>query len=301
MTFRKYATALAWKQALEERLRKSTATGLEFARQRQVLVYQRFLARMVAVFGDAVTLKGGMVLQCRSTRARATKDVDVCMAGAPIDLLPKLRASGMADLGDHMTFDVRPHDDHPEIQNEGMKYHGLRFHVTCMLADKIYGRQFGVDVVFGEPMFGPCDTVVAEDLLAFAGIPPPQLVLCPVELHIAEKLHAYTMPRARPNSRVKDLPDMALLGTLRPLDANGLRSVIERSYAYRNTHEMPRRLPDPPASWAIPYADMVQEDQLAWPTLTEVTAAVRAFLDPVLAGGLDAEWMPGEWAWRRRG
>jgi len=46
---------------------------------------------------------------------------------------------------------------------------------------------------------------------------------------------------------------------------------------------------------------MVQEDQLAWPTLTEVTAAVRAFLDPVLAGGLDAEWMPGEWAWRRRG
>ena len=49
---------------------------------------------------------------------------------------------------------------------------------------------------------------MAEDVLAFAGIAPPTLRLYPVETHIAEKLHAYTLPRPRPNSRVKDLPDL---------------------------------------------------------------------------------------------
>ncbi|MEO6576624.1 MAG: hypothetical protein ABIP89_22450 [Polyangiaceae bacterium] len=32
--------------------------------------------------------------------------------------------------------------------------------------------------------------LVADDLLAFAGIAPPSLRLYPIETHIAEKLHA---------------------------------------------------------------------------------------------------------------
>jgi hypothetical protein len=39
---------------------------------------------------------------------------------------------------------------------------------------------------------------MAEDVLAFAGIPPPRLRLYPIEMHIAEKLHAYTMPARGP-------------------------------------------------------------------------------------------------------
>jgi hypothetical protein len=38
----------------------------------------------------------------------------------------------------------------------------------------------------------------------------------------------------------------------------------------------------------MPYAAMAREDQLAWPTLDDVTSAAKAFLDPVLAGDLDA-------------
>lgn len=76
---------------------------------------------------------------------------------------------------------------------------------------------------------------MAEDLLAFAGIAPPTLRLYPIETHTAEKLHAYTMPRRRPNSRVKALVD--------------------------------------------------------------VTKAAQAFLDPVLAGGLDARWEAESWRW----
>jgi hypothetical protein len=45
----------------------------------------------------------------------------------------------------------------------------------------------------------------------------------PIETHLAEKLHAYTMPRVRPNTRVKDLPDLVLLGTIRALEAATVR------------------------------------------------------------------------------
>ena len=122
-----------------------------------------------------------------------------------------------------MTFEVGPDDDHPEIQNDGMQYDGLRFRAECKLAGKLYGQPFGVDVAFGDPILGEPEVVVAEDVLAFAGIAPPTLRLYPIETHIAEKLHAYTMPRARPNSRVKDLPDLALLATAQPLDAKRLQ------------------------------------------------------------------------------
>jgi hypothetical protein len=43
---------------------------------------------------------------------------------------------------------------------------------------------------------------------------------------------------------------------------------------------------------------MAREDQLAWPTLDDVTKAAKAFLDPVLAGDLDAAWSPETWTWK---
>jgi len=60
---RTYASPAAFKQALEQRLRASAGSGAGFARKRQLLVFERFLARVVAVFGDAATLKGGLVLE----------------------------------------------------------------------------------------------------------------------------------------------------------------------------------------------------------------------------------------------
>ena len=43
---------------------------------------------------------------------------------------------------------------------------------------------------------------------------------------------------------------------------------------------------------------MAREDHLAWLTIDEVTRAAQAFLDPVLAGALDAMWVPETWSWR---
>jgi Nucleotidyl transferase AbiEii toxin, Type IV TA system len=297
VTIRAYSSPAAFKQALEERLRTSAKTGAEFARKRQLLVFDRFLARVVAVIGEAATLKGGLVLELRLKRARTTKDVDLRMVGSPDGALAKLQETARRDLGDFLTFEVGPDADHPEIQNDGMQYDGLRFRAECKLAGKLYGQPFGVDVAFGDPIFGEPDLVVTEDVLAFAGIAPATLRLYPIETHIAEKLHAYTMPRARPNSRVKDLPDLALLATARSIEAKRLRAALEQTFSFRKTHSLPAMLPDPLPTWATPYTAMAREDQLAWTTLDEVTNAAKAFLDPVLAGGLDAAWSPGTWTW----
>jgi hypothetical protein len=297
MTTRTYASPEAFKQALEQRLRSATKAGGEFARKRQLLVFDRFLARLVAVLGDAATLKGGLVLELRLERARTTKDIDLRLTGSPDDILAKLQDAGRRTLGDFMTFEVGPDDDHPEIQNDGMPYDGLRFRAECRLAGKVYGQPFGVDVAFGDPILGQPDVVVAEDVLAFAGIAPPALRLYPVVTHVAEKLHAYTMPRSRPNSRVKDLPDLALLATTQAIDATYLRTALEQTFSFRKTHSLPMSVPAPPLAWEGPYAAMAREDRLAWATLGDVTEAVQSFLDPLLEGDLDATWNPTTWAW----
>jgi len=100
---------------------------------------------------------------------------------------------------------------------------------------------------------------------------------------------------------VKDLPDLALLATTRPLDAKRLRTAIEQTFAFRRTHALPAAIPAPLEAWRTPYTAMAREDHLAWPTLDEVTKATQAFLDPVLAGELDAMWEPAARAWRSHG
>jgi hypothetical protein len=59
---RTYLSPETLKEALEQRLRTASRNGNDFARRRQLLVFDRFLARVVALMGDAATLKGGLVL-----------------------------------------------------------------------------------------------------------------------------------------------------------------------------------------------------------------------------------------------
>lgn len=299
MTTRTYASPAAFKQALEQRLRAASGSGPDLARRRQLLVFDRFLARIVHTLGDAAMLKGGLVLELRLSRARTTKDIDLRFMGSPDRVLERLQEAARLDLGDFLTFEVGPDDDHPEIQNDGMQYDGMRFRAECQLAGKLYGQRFGVDVAFGDPILGEPDVITADDVLGFVGIEPPTLRLYPVEAHIAEKLHAYTMPRPRPNSRVKDLPDIALLASIGALEASRLAKALEQTFTFRKTHALPDSLREPNAAWETPYAAMAKADQLAWPTLAEVTEVAKAFLDPILAGERDARWEPTSWRWVR--
>jgi hypothetical protein len=180
VTTPQYATPQAFKQALEQRIRSASASGIDLARRRQLLVFERLRARLHREAGDAVLLKGGLVLELRLARARTTKDVDLRRMGTPAELLERLQAAGRLDLQDFMRFEVQRDRHHPDIQGEGMKYAGHRFATECRLAGKIYGRPFGVDVAFGDPLVGEPDKFVGDDILTFAGIEPTRLRLYPV-------------------------------------------------------------------------------------------------------------------------
>jgi hypothetical protein len=198
-----------------------------------------------------------------------------------------------------MQFEVQPDREHPELQNEGMRYEGYRYRAECKLAGKIYGRPFGVDVAFGDPVIGNPDIVSARDTLRFVGVAPPILRLYPVVSHIAEKLHAFTMPRTRPNTRVRDLPDLALLATTGPIEGAVLRQAVETTFEFRRTQAAPSALPLPPEFWEEPYAAMAVANELPWPNLPAVTQAAEAFLNPALASADCGIWSPEDWAWRR--
>lgn len=143
-----------------------------------------------------------------------------------------------------------------------------------------------MDAAFGDILTGAVDELEGSDFLAFAGVARPRIRVYPRETHIAEKVHAYTLPRKRPNSRVKDLPDIALLSSIGPFEGAVLRSALERTFNFRASHPLPSTLPEPPSTWLAAYARMAVDDGLRWRTLAEVTDAARAFLAPVLAGEL---------------
>jgi hypothetical protein len=299
MTARRYANPEAFKQALEQRLRAAGGDGVAFARRRQLLVFDRFLARVVAVVGDRAIVKGGLVVELRVERARTTKDIDLRFIGSPDSVLAKLQEAGRLDLHDFMTFEVQPDHEHPAIAGDGVQYEGVRFRAECRLAGKLYGQRFGVDVAFGDPVIGEPELIEMDDVLAFAGIAPPKVRIYPLETHIAEKLHAYTLPRSRPNSRVKDLPDIALLATAKRVEGKQLRLALDKTFRFRKTHAVPLRLPEPPAAWSGPYAMMARQDQLAWPTVSDAWTAAAAFLDPILSLEEIRVWNPAEWSWSR--
>jgi hypothetical protein len=294
---RTFATPLAFKAALEARLaERARRRGRTINRVRQLLVMERFLVRVVETL-DAVVLKGGMVMELRLDRARATRNVDLRVNASPDDLLDRLREAARREVGDQLVFEIERDADHPTIEAEGLRYEGQRFRVRAALAGRRYADVFGVDVAIGEPIVGTPTEVFGDDVLGFVGIPAPVFRAYPIATHIAEKLHAYTMPRPRLNSRVKDLPDIALLATVANLEASALAAAIRETFAHRATHELPISLPVPAAAWEPVYARMAEADGLQWRTLAELTQAVRAFLDPLLAGK-PGSWDPGAWIWR---
>jgi hypothetical protein len=294
----RYASPEAFKHALEARIRQAAAkTFMPSNRHRQLFVFDRFLARLFAEFKERIIVKGGVALELRLTRARTTRDVDVRLIGDAEGLLERLQQAGRFDLGDCLSFIVIPDAEAPTIEGDGMVYGGRRFRVEPRLAGRIYGASFGLDVGWGDPLTAAPEIIAGNRILDFIGLPPTQIRIYPREAHIAEKLHAYTLPRLVPNSRVKDLPDLALLAQTGAYEAVSIRTALYRTFDFHKTHPLPTQLPDPPAAWVPVYARVAVNDALPWPDLVSLNTAVKAFLDPVLCGE-PANWDPGSWRWR---
>ncbi len=75
----KYASAVAFRQALDQRLKNEAAnTGLGVARQRKRVAFELFLRRLLVVAPDRWVLKGALALDFRlAVATRSTKDIDL--------------------------------------------------------------------------------------------------------------------------------------------------------------------------------------------------------------------------------
>ena len=296
---RTYASPEAFKQALESHIRaRSQQRAFPIGRTRQLFIAERLLVRLHASFGERVIAKGGLALELRLSRARTTKDHDLRLNGSATSLLRDLEAAASSDQSDWLVFRIRTDDTHPTIEGDGVVYEGHRFVARATLAGKPYGDPFGVDVGFGDVLTEGPDVVEGSDVLSFVGAERPRFRIYPRAAHIAEKLHAYTLPRPRENTRVKDLPDIALLATTGPFSGAAVRAALEATFLVRGTHALPNGLSAPPSSWVARYAAIATSDGLQWKTLDAVHAAAQAFIAPVLLGGA-GNWDPARWQWTR--
>lgn len=293
----KYATAAAFRHALEDRLKQhSQRDGARLARLRKQVAFDRLLARFSRVAPDGWALKGGFALQLRlANRARTTRDVDLAWSVREDELLETLIEASIEDPGDFFAFRVERTAADPDRM--GGAY---RFRVEASLAGRLF-ETFLLDVGEGDADISGAEALSTPNLLEFAGIEPVIVPVIPLPRHLAEKLHAYTRryDGDRVSTRTKDLIDMALVAELFPFDADGLLIELQRVFAERGTHELPPALPKPPTDWRVPYRQLAAEVGLNT-DLDAGHAAAASLLDPLLQNAvLSMAWNPETRRWDR--
>lgn len=106
----RYASARAFRNALNARLREQACAGEDLARLQRRLAYERLLVRLFGLVGETWILKGGYALKLRlGGKARATQDLDF-HAPTGVDLLDVLQEAAEQELGDFFRFVVQPPD-----------------------------------------------------------------------------------------------------------------------------------------------------------------------------------------------
>ena len=282
---RTYATAGAFRRALEERLKRASLTDqIDPNRLRRQVSFDRLLARLFREEPAPWVLKGGYALELRFKAARSTVDIDLTVQrGAPSAggdenqvVREMLQSAAAVALGDWFEFTIGP----PVMDLTAAPYGGARYPVEARMDERIFAR-FHLDAGVGDVVMRPLETIVCRNWLGFAGIESSRVLMIAREQQFAEKIHAYTLPRNAANSRVKDLVDLALLIGSGGLDKQRILDALRLTFERRGTHDLASLLP-PPADWQIPFQALAEECGL--PTdVAAVFAGVQEFLEEVLA------------------
>ncbi len=283
---RTYATAGAFRRALEERLKRASLTDqVDPNRLRRQVSFDRLLARLFREDPAPWVLKGGYALELRFKAARSTVDIDLTVqrvaASADGDqnqiVREMLQSAADAPLGDWFEFVIGP----PAMDLTAAPYGGARYPVEARMDERIFAR-FHLDAGVGDVVMRPLETIVCRDWLGFAGIESSRVLMIAREQQFAEKIHAYTLPRNAANSRVKDLVDLALLIGSGGLDKPRMMEALRLTFERRGTHDLPVSLDPPPADWQVPFHVLAEECGL--PTdVAAVFAGVQEFVEKVLA------------------
>jgi hypothetical protein len=293
----RYATAAAFRAALDQRLKNEAArTGLALSRLRKRVAFELFLRRLVAVAPDRWVLKGALALDFRlSVPTRTTKDIDLGRGDDEEAAIEDITAAQQLFLDDFFNF-VATRTAPFEGQDE---FSAIRFHVRAELATRTF-EQFVLDIGLTDPISWTPDMVQTSGLLAFADIEPISVPAVPIPQHLAEKVHAFTRSYgqdAERSTRPKDLVDILLISTSEEVDAAALREALDRTFAARHRQQLPERLPLAPRGWAVPYRRLAAEVEVE-AELEAAVAQAKGFLDPVLDGTATGRWDPMTRRWR---
>jgi len=263
MTHKFYKTTTDFRKALESRIGKVVReSGQDVQRVRRRVAFNRFLARIFADKASPWILKGGYAMELRLSNARATRDIDLTckklprMAGtSQTEYIQRLLADAAAmDLHDYFSFMV----GQAMIELDGPVYGGARYPVETMMDGRLFVA-FHVDAAVGDYIPDRLETAHETDLLSFVGIKPASFPMISREFQFAEKLHAYTLPRSVPNSRVRDLIDMVLLINEGKISPTNVSLALKAVFARRKTHARPTSLSPAPNDWEQRFEDMAQE------------------------------------------
>jgi hypothetical protein len=135
----RYATATAFRTALEARLNRTAAinprTPLPYLRR--AVVFERLMARLLVVAPNSWILKGAVALDFRfGSNARNTKDLDIARTSDSHDVECDLLAASILDLGDYFNFRVA---QAAPISDEGEEV-AARYSISARLD----GRRFEI-------------------------------------------------------------------------------------------------------------------------------------------------------------
>jgi hypothetical protein len=278
------------------RLRNQARTsGISGQRLQQRVAFERFLARL-ETSGDWV-LKGGFALELRyGWVTRPTKDIDLRVASDLDGALIRLRTTiSEAPSTDQFSF---------ELSGTGQEMQGApggtqRFQIHARLAGETFAR-FHIDLSSGDAMVGTPDMLDGSNLLDFAGITSIRFPAYPVVQHMAEKLHAYTLPRSEINTRVKDLVDLVTMAAVEEVGSADLLASVQATFEVRASHAIPVKFPAPPAEWESSYARLASgASQLTTiSNLDDGYDLATTFWQPILDGGADGRrWNPRKRLW----
>lgn len=251
---KKYASAGALRRALEDRLRQTANTEqVDLARLRRQVAFDRLLARLFHSDDAPWALKGGYAMELQLRVARTTVDIDLTLPAtlnlsseetpATAAVREMLQEATTRDLGDWFVYTVGA----PMMDLDAAPYGGARYPIECRMDGRTFAK-FHLDVGIGDVLIPLLQKIQGQDWLGFAEIPAAEMRLISKEQQVAEKLHAYTLPRSTPNSRVKDLVDLLLLVRTGEVRQTQLREAVHMTFDRRKMHATPSALVSPPES-----------------------------------------------------
>lgn len=287
-----YATATAFRRALEDRLKTQAAVRDQPLEQlRREFLFQRFLALIFAEPGSNWVLKGGASLSMRLPDARYSKDLDLLnLALDPEQAVAELRALTTPRPGDQLRF----------VISDTVTYSAVN-PVSEITVTAYIGSQYGsfsIDLATELHLTGAPDRIQPTPVIDLTGLRPlPQIVVYPLPDQIADKvcaMYEHHGEAGHPSTCYRDLVDLAIIINTGTLDAAPILKALQAE-SLRRGIQVPSHIASPGTTWAAGYASTAKTTKLdpQLKTLDNALTRVAQCLDPLLNGTrTSGTWSP---------